>query len=355
MAYIRDVGNNDVRSEGMSYGMMICVQLNKQTDFDRLWKWAKTYMYNDRAGPGGDGIKNARGYFSWQCKTDGSRIDNGVAPDGDIYFATALLFASARWGNGTGIYNYGKEARCLLYDMLRRNTTLDGYGKSAMFNTDNKMVVFSLWGGSANFTDPSYHLPSFYEVWAREIENGSGYWTEIWGSEVAAKADATFWRNAAQASRNFFPTTVNATTGLGPDYAEFSGAANAGGSSHNHFEYDAWRIAMNIAMDYSWWEKDAWQVSHATTIQNFFNGKGITTYGDRWTLDGTQRGSDHSAGLVACNAVASLASTATSAGSFVTQLWNTAIPSGEWRYYNGCLYMMALLHCSGNFKAYLSN
>ena len=43
MAYIEDIGNADVRSEGMSYGMMIAVQLDKKAEFDRLWKWAKTY------------------------------------------------------------------------------------------------------------------------------------------------------------------------------------------------------------------------------------------------------------------------------------------------------------------------
>ena len=50
MAYIMDIGNGDVRSEGMSYGMMIAVQLDKKEEFDRLWKWAKTYMYQDN-GP----------------------------------------------------------------------------------------------------------------------------------------------------------------------------------------------------------------------------------------------------------------------------------------------------------------
>ncbi|MFZ0456182.1 MAG: glycosyl hydrolase family 8, partial [Ignavibacteriaceae bacterium] len=44
MAYIEDTGNKDVRTEGMSYGMMITVQLNKKREFDRLWKWSKTYM-----------------------------------------------------------------------------------------------------------------------------------------------------------------------------------------------------------------------------------------------------------------------------------------------------------------------
>ena len=45
MAYIEDTGNHDVRTEGMSYGMMFAVQLDQKEVFDRLWKWAKTYMY----------------------------------------------------------------------------------------------------------------------------------------------------------------------------------------------------------------------------------------------------------------------------------------------------------------------
>ncbi len=45
MAYIMDTGNNDARTEGMSYGMMICVQLDMREEFDRLWKWVKTYMW----------------------------------------------------------------------------------------------------------------------------------------------------------------------------------------------------------------------------------------------------------------------------------------------------------------------
>ena len=62
MAYIYSVDSNDVRSEGMSYGMMIALQLNKQTEFDALWRWAKTYMqHND------DPTDPRDGYFSWHC------------------------------------------------------------------------------------------------------------------------------------------------------------------------------------------------------------------------------------------------------------------------------------------------
>ena len=41
MAYISDIKNHDVRTEGMSYGMMIAVQWDKKDIFDRLWRWAK--------------------------------------------------------------------------------------------------------------------------------------------------------------------------------------------------------------------------------------------------------------------------------------------------------------------------
>ena len=43
-AYIADVGNGDVRSEGMSYGMMIAVQLDRKDQFDRLWRWTCAHM-----------------------------------------------------------------------------------------------------------------------------------------------------------------------------------------------------------------------------------------------------------------------------------------------------------------------
>lgn len=90
MAYLEDTGNHDVRTEGMSYGMMVCVQLDKKAEFDRLWKWVRTYMYIPE-GP-------CRNYFAWSCSTDGTHNAEGPAPDGEEYFAMALFFASARWG-----------------------------------------------------------------------------------------------------------------------------------------------------------------------------------------------------------------------------------------------------------------
>ncbi len=115
---------------------------------------------------------------------------------------------------------------------------------------------------------------------------------------------------------------------------------------------------MNIGMDYAWWAEDPWQLEFANTIQSFFNSKGIGDYHNKWTLDGREvEGNNHahSPGLVACNAVASLAASDKVAWDFLEEFWNTGLTGGQYRYYDGCLYMLGLLHCTGNFKIYTSD
>ena len=327
MAYIYTADTDDVRSEGMSYGMMICVQMDKQEEFNCLWKWAKTHMQH-KSG-------KYKGYFAWQMNTNGTIKSNTPASDGEEYFATALLFASARWGNGEGIYNYHKEAQEILTTMLHQAD--DGQGVN-MFDSTHKMPVFCPIGSAATYTDPSYHLPAFYEVWALEADQ-----------------DNEFWSEAAKASREYFRKATNASTGLAPDYSEYSGAARNEGN-HGDFRFDAWRTAANIACDYAWWAKDDWAVTHADTLQSFFYDKGVENYGNQWTLDGSKEYStDHSPGLVAMNATAGLAASTQKAWAFVEDFWNISPTTGKYRYYDGCLYMMGLLHCSGKFRVYLSS
>jgi len=132
MAYILDVNNQDVRSEGMSYGMMIAVQLDRQEEFNRLWNWARTYMYHESG--------QYEGYFSWHNRIDGTAIDRNPASDGEIWFTTALLFAAARWGNGEGIFNYEAEANAILEAML--HTESPSSGATNMFDEETHLVVF---------------------------------------------------------------------------------------------------------------------------------------------------------------------------------------------------------------------
>jgi len=130
MGYIEDTGNHDVRTEGMSYGMMMCVQMDKKEEFDRLWKWVMTYMYMTT----GD---NA-GYFAWSCQTDGKKNAYGAAPDGEEYFAMALFFASHRWGDGEGIFCYSHQAKQILSVCIHKGE--NGEPGRAMWNPDNRLI-----------------------------------------------------------------------------------------------------------------------------------------------------------------------------------------------------------------------
>jgi oligosaccharide reducing-end xylanase len=328
MAYVLDTGNGDVRTEGMSYGMMIAVQLDKKEEFDRIWKWANTYMYNDSGA--------YAGYFAWHCRPDGTFIDQNPASDGEEWFVMALFFAAARWGNGEGIFDYQAEANAILHTMLHKEDD-PRTASTNMFNREVKQVVFvPSFGRESGFTDPSYHLPHYYELWAR------------WADE-----DNAFWTEAAAASREFFKKAAHPVTGLMPDYAEFDGRPKPSGDYGEYFYADAWRVGMNVAVDYAWFAADPWEIEQSDRLQAFFYGKGLDTYSDKWTLDGSQALTPwHSEGLVATNAAASLAATNPIAWELIEKFWNTALPTGQWRYYSGLLYMMSLLHLSGQFRIY---
>ena len=339
LAYLTDIHNHDVRTEGMSYGMMIAVQMNKQAEFDALWNWAKTYMY----------VSNPKhpsaGYFSWSCKTDGSPNEETPAPDGEEYFVMSLYFASNRWGNRAGIYNYKANADEIITTMRHRAVLIGPtrFGPRTvgpMVNEEKKMIRFVPGVDRGNFTDPSYHLPAFYELWAR------------WGPV----ADRQFWAGAATVSRDFFQKATNRKTGLAPDYANFDGTPHPEPRNKmaGNFAFDAWRTASNWSVDYSWWRKDPRERQLSDRIQTFFLSKGIASYGQVFTLDGTTLDLHHASGLVATNAVASLAATKPQSKQFVEALWNAPIPSGEGRYYDGILYMLSLLHASGQFRIWSS-
>lgn len=340
LAYLTDVNNRDVRSEGMSYGMMIAVQLNKKAEFDALWNWSKTYMYQSSPE------HPSYGFFSWSMKVDGTPNSESPAPDGEEYWAMALYFAAGRWGNGKGIYDYRAEAHRLL-DNMKNRKIIDGKTNRGAetggpeFHAEYKMVRFTPNLRRGDHTDPSYHLPAFYELWAR------------WGPE----ADRPFWAGAAKASREYFQKVTNPVTGLAPNYANYDGTPVAGfGGRNANFGPDAWRTAANWAVDWSWWAADPREQQLSDRIQAFFESKGIDTYGNRFTLDGDALGGTHSTALVATNAVAGLAATDKArAGKFVEALWKAEIPSGRYRYYDGMWYLMGLLHCSGEFRIWPPN
>lgn len=378
LAYITDWANNDARTEGMSYGMMIAVQLDHKREFDALWNWSKTFMQvTDPANP-------SHGYFAWSMGTDGSPRSTGAAPDGEEYYAMALYFAANRWGNGTGIYDYRAEADAILRRMRHRavesatppfrvhpgdapfvqpdapwpsinNRAEAAAAKAAgkpwppvwpkrppapqevgpMVDEEHAMVRF-VAETNVPGSDASYHLPAFYELWSR------------WGPEE----DRAFWAKAADVSRDYFVRVTHPRTGLAPDRSYFDSTAMQSWDGQPYpFGYDSWRTVSNWSVDAAWFAKDPRQRTLATANQSFLAGQGISTFADRYTLDGKPLSQRHSPGMVAASAVGALAGTPDDlARRFVRELWETPPPAGEQRYFDGMLYLMSMMHLSGEFR-----
>ncbi|MBB6730018.1 xylanase [Cohnella sp. CBP 2801] len=320
MGYLLDTGNLDVRTEGMSYGMMMAVQLDRRDVFDRIWRWTRKYMYMTEG-------ENA-GYFAWSCDPDGTRRSNGPAPDGEEFFAMALLFASHRWGDGAEPLDYGRQARQLLRDCLHKGENGDGH---SMWNPDNKLIKFI---PNCEFSDPSYHLPHFYELFA------------LW----ADPADRAFWREAAAASRAYLHKSCHPRTGLAPEYAFYDGTPNDE-RGYGKFFSDSYRVAANLGLDWEWFRADPWQCEAAERIQAFFADKEPADY-RRYTIAGEpfDELSLHPVGLLATNAAASLAASGPAAEATVRRFWNTPVRTGVRRYYDNCLYLFAMLALSGRYR-----
>ena len=139
-----------------------------------------------------------------------------------------------------------------------------------MVDEDHNMIKFvPNWPGGV--TDASYHLPAFYELWAR------------WGPVE----DRVFWATAADVSRDFFNRVTGPETGLTPDRSNFDGTPVTGrDGTPVPFMADSWRSVSNWSVDYSWWKKDARETVLSDRIQKFFYGQGIDKIVDRYTLDG---------------------------------------------------------------------
>ncbi|MCL2697297.1 MAG: glycosyl hydrolase family 8 [Oscillospiraceae bacterium] len=343
MGYVMDTGNNDVRTEGMSYAMMVFVQMNRKEDFDRIWKWARTYMY----------IKEGwnKGYFYWSMLPCGGKNSDGPAPDGEEFFAMALLFACARWGDGEGIFNYSHEARELLRECIHKGENhpdciANPPGPQPMWNPGNKLIKFIT---GLEMTDPSYHLPHFYELFALK----------------SYEEDRGFWKAAAAASREYLKTACHPVTGLAPEYSYYDGTPYAERNNpdksehpgHDTFFSDAYRVAMNIALDHEWFAPDEWNRETADRIQKFFMEAAIgsCTKDKVYKTDGTviDFPALHPVGLLAANATASLAARGEQRLTFAERFWNTPPRKGQRRYYDNFLYIFAFLALGGNYKIYI--
>ena len=330
MGYFEDTGNHDARTEGMSYGMMMCVQLDMKEEFDRIWKWSRTYMYMETGWN--------EGYFAWSCATDGTPNADGPAPDGEEFYAMALMFASHRWGDGEGIYNYSHEAKNILSACIHKGE--NGRQGNPMWNKDNHQILFV---PGIDYNDPSYHLPHFYKLFAK------------WANEE----DREFWLEAERSSREYLVKSCHPVTGFSAEYAEFDGSPMSRPipwttDRHDWFFSDAYRTAANIGLDYAWNGIDVGQIKAAYNIQRaLLEDMRADDFGI-YEIDGTRIENEtalHPIGIIATVAQSVLATSLDDvAKEWVLKFYNTPLRTGVRRYYDNCLYLFAFLALSGNYR-----
>ncbi len=345
-AYIVDIGHDDIRSEGMSYGMTIAALLKKRELFDRLWNFARRHMKNTE-GP-------LTGYYAWQVSTkDFSMMDPGSAPDGEEYFAAALLYAAKVFG----CEQYKQDAIQLINDMAHKPT--EG-AVHTMMDADAGLVRFSPMDGN-DFTDPSYNTLAFYRMYG-----------EATGDEI--------WKKIAGNSFNYLKRAVHPETGIAAEYSEYDGTPKSTPwyPESDCFCGDAWRVAWNLALDAAnisdCLDKNCtkdiagsqdkncdkelasvrdWEIASIRKLLNFLNAR--RPYLADMRVDGSafpREPRPATGGLIAMNGAATIALPAGDPliRPFAEDLWNMEVPSGLWRYYDGTLYMLGLLACAGKFN-----
>lgn len=325
MGYMLDTGNLDARTEGMSYGMMMAVQMDRKDIFDRLWLFSKTYMYLSEG--------KHQGYFAWSVSPEGVKNAYGPAPDGEEYYAMALFFASARWGDGIPPFDYSVQARDILRHCLHQDELVPG--GMTMWDRDNYLIKFI---PERPDTDASYHLPHFYELFAL----------------LADPEDRAFWQKAAEASRRYLHLACDKRTGMAPERGEFDGSPIAN-PERSQFYSDSYRVAMNIGLDAAWFNKDESLGDIADRLQTWFSEN--TRLGDykSYRINGKplDKPALHPYAIIATNAAGSLAAKGKYRMDWVRYFWELPMRKGDRRYYDNCLYFFSLLMLAGRYRIYL--
>jgi len=311
--------NNDVVSEGQSYGMMLAVENNDQETFDKIWNWTKTYMQPSQP----------QGLFCWNTELDGTVKSPDSASDAEEMIALALFFASNRWGEGAAPYNYSVQAKDILTKMLSHEVTSDNY--------------FAMAPSSLDGFNASYFMPAFFRLFA--IYTGETRWNSV------ASNSYVLINACLQAQYG------NTTNGLIADFFQEDGTPGYESLSQ-YFSYDAMRTPWHIALDEVWFGDEAAAQAYLDKIIGNFFGPIYSSFGSIYNLDGTIKDQTADSNYHETSYIGSFAGGAMGASSsankvnFLNHLMAQEFPTGQYRYYDICWQNFGLLFASGNFKIY---
>ncbi|HEY2407384.1 MAG TPA: glycosyl hydrolase family 8, partial [Polyangiaceae bacterium] len=325
-ATIEDIYHqNDVRTEGLGWGMLISVELDKRDEFDRLWRYSKaTARY--ASGP-------YEGYFQSWCDMTSSTV-SCADPFGLEQFVMSLVLANDRWGGAIADIDYEADAIELFDLMLDKEQQSGGAGGvTNTFDSTNKLTYDVPNVSASSYTRPALEMPGYYRLWAEAT--GNPFWLD---AAAAADAPGGYW-----------DVSANATTGLWPVRAYFDGAPVTGSDT---FVAEAYRTELNLAVDQIWSAGSSFNGTEATRLLGFFSSQGIDTYGTSYQLDGTNIVPARETALILANGTLALISSNADREGYVSAVWDQAIPSGDVRYYAGMLDLLALMILGGQFRVY---
>jgi len=323
-AYIQDTLHLDKRTEGIGLAMMIAVQLDKRTEFDRLWRYAEAEM-KQKDGP-------RRGYFASRCDTAAMTTVECDDPYGEAQILTALIFAHDRWLSTTTV-DYEAAAVDLLTVMRHKEEENRGVVEGVTNTFDRvRALPFDLpERAKSDMSRPSIVMPAYYDLWA-EATGGDPFWTR-----------------AARAARDYWKKTAHPDTGLTPVRASLEGKPVL---LYDNFRSEAYRAQINMALDWAWakGEKDEWLVTEADKLLAFFTMKGMGTYAGGYNLDGTEVIDPmRDLALVVANGVTGMVASKAGKDAYINTVFDMATPTGPARYYAGILDLTALLILSGQY------
>lgn len=203
--------NNDTRSEGVGYGMVIAAYMGDQATFDGLWDFYQSH--------------SNQGLMDWLINDCDNVGDGGSAADADIDAAFGLIVADRQWGG------YQGDASAILQQVRAR-----------LFNGQCGGILLA----GSNFANcgcvnPSYIPPGYYRAFA-EYD------------------DAAFWTGARDNTYAYLDNAQDPSTGLVPAWSNSTGGTNlsncnpqvAGGGQTNEFQADAARTPWRVAADLLW-------------------------------------------------------------------------------------------------------
>ena len=302
-------------SEGIGYGMIMCVYFSDnttsyQSQFDKLYNYYKKYL-------------DGNGVMHWKIEGFGGTPGTGGATDADEDVAFALAMAYYQFGDS----KYKDEAAKVIANMRKSEFSSNGMHK-----------LGDQWD---NWKNPSYVSPAAYEIF-KEFDAGQ----------------SSFWESAIKTNYTLLLKNRHSSTGIPSGWADNSSyAAVVGNNGKNFagFDYDAARAPWRWAWSYAWYghseAKDLTEkLATWVNAQNF--GKLYMNMKQDGTLDKNSKPCQDSDCKANGSSIGPLSSVLIANSSYQDKL-NTnfqALMNQEPGYFHSSLRLLSGLLMSGNMQ-----